>query len=256
MKEHFIRYSFMFLLFALICSLPSAAGAQADEEPKVLTPLTDFGELGAADLETNYYGLVVDWTRRLPLSNNLQLEVVYLDPRLVLASDVMAGTVSEETLDDYVAEQAADYAAGTPFIIKLSHDSNIDRLNLADWKVTLKNDRGEEFVLTDYQGSEPQLRTSYSRGNFYQVDYTASFPTAGYQFLDSSTKWMKLVFESGRNVFEATWDFQPQVAAQESQAFQTTMKILISAVTAGLAVALLVTRPKAGILNEWSQANK
>ena len=209
MKEHFIRYSFMFLLFALICSLPSAAGAQADEEPKVLTPLTDFGELGAADLETNYYGLVVDWTRRLPLSNNLQLEVVYLDPRLVLASDVMAGTVSEETLDDYVAEQAADYAAGTPFIIKLSHDSNIDRLNLADWKVTLKNDRGEEFVLTDYQGSEPQLRTSYSRGNFYQVDYTPAshcgLPVPGFTRMRS---WSLRVDAR----FEATWDFQPMAA--------------------------------------------
>lgn len=251
MNTHFVRIGVMITFLALVCSL-----GLASEEPQVLTPLTDFGEIGTEDLATNYYGLVVDWTRRLPLNNNLQLEVVYLDPRLVLASEVMAGTVSEETLADFVAEQAAAYAVGTPFIIKLSHDSNTERLNLADWKITLKNDRGEEYILTDYQGSAPQLKTSYSRGNFYQVDYNASFPTAGYQFLDSAANWMKLVFDNGRNVYEVTWDFQPQVAVQESEIFQTTMKILITVLTAGLALALLLTRPKASILNEWNQANK
>mgnify|MGYP007112208150 CR=1 FL=1 len=256
MNTHFVKFSVIILFFALLCSPMSARVEASETEPEALTPLTDFGELRAEDMEANYYGLVVDWTRRLSLNNNLQVEVLYLDPRLVLASEVLAGTVAEDTFDDYVAEQAAAYAASTPFIIKLSHDTNIDRLNLGDWKVTLANDQGEEQVLTDYQGSEPQLRTSYSRGNFYQVDYDVSFPTSGYQFLDSSTKWMKLSFDNGRNVYEITWDFQPQVSAQQSNVFETVMKILITSVTVLLALGLIVTRPKVSVLNEWSRADR
>lgn len=256
MNTHFVRTAVILLFCGLLCSSMMARVEASDNEVEVLTPLTDFGTLGVEDLETNYYGLVVEWTKKSSLDSNLQVEVCYIDPRLALASDVLNGNASEESLDQYVQELAAIYASRTPFTIKLSHNTDVSRLNLEDWKVTLANDKGEKHVLNDMTGGQPELRTSYSRGNFHQADYDVSFSTSGYQFLDSTTKWMKLSFSRGSNLYEIVWDFQAQASALESNVFETTMKVLISAVTILLLVGLTVTRPKVSALDEDFRAHQ
>ena len=136
-------------LLGMILILLLALGSvlHAAEEEEKLTPLTNFAELGVEDLDRNYYALVVEWTQKGVLSNVVQVEVCYVDPRIAVALGVMNGEVNAENLAEFVEELALQYAQETPFVIKLSHDSNRDLLNLRDWTVTLKNNAGDEFEI-------------------------------------------------------------------------------------------------------------
>lgn len=253
-----VRYvSAVIVLFCvLLVSSNSAVAEAVDNEPSALTPLTDFGQLGVEDLETNYYALIVEWTQKSSLDSNVYVEICYIDPRLALATDVLAGKVNEDTLEEHKQKLAKIYASHTPFKIKLSHDADAKRLDLREWEVTLTNDKGDKCVLTDVTGGNPELKASYSRGNFYQADYDVSFLTSGEQFLDSNTKWMSLSFSKGDNHYEITWDFQAQASALDMNVFETTIKILISLSTVFLCIALIVTRPRVSILNERFRTNQ
>ncbi len=254
-----VRYvSAVIVLFCVLLISSNSAVVQAvdDNEPRTLTPLTNFGQLGVEDLETNYYALIVEWTQKSSLDSNVYVEVCYIDPRLALATDVLAGKVDEGTLEEHIQQLADIYASHTPFKIKLSHDTDAKRLDLREWEVTLTNDKGDKYVLTDVTGGNPELKASYSRGNFYQADYDVSFLTSGEQFLDSNTKWMSLSFSKGDNHYEITWDFQAQASALEMNVFETTIKILISLLTVLLCIALIATRPKVSILNERFRTNQ
>lgn len=241
------------MILILLLALGSVLHAAEKEEK--LTPLTNFAELGVEDLDRNYYALVVEWTQKGVLSNDVQVEVCYVDPRMAVALGVMNGEVNAENLAEFVEELALQYAQETPFVIKLSHDSNRDLLNLRDWTVTLKNNAGDEFEIGKIIGGQPELRTSYSRGNYYQASYEVAFPTAGYQFLSSSTKWMKIEFSRGGSRYELMWDFQAQVKEEDSNHFVAVVKVSFAVLPVLLGVGLLMTRPKRHILVDGFSAN-
>ena len=241
-------------LLGMILILLLALGSvlHAAEEEEKLTPLTNFAELGVEDLDRNYYALVVEWTQKGVLSNDVQVEVCYVDPRMAVALGVMNGEVNAENLAEFVEELALQYAQETPFVIKLSHDSNRDLLNLRDWTVTLKNNAGDEFEIGRSSG-QPELRTSYSRGNYYQASYGLLFH-GGYN-LSSSTKWMKIEFSRGGSRYELMWDFQAQVKEEDSNHFVAVGQVSFAVLPVLLGVGLLMTRPKRHILVDGFSAN-
>lgn len=230
---------------ALIMSMCGAAEAdETPEIPEIPVPTTDISRLGPEDLETNYYGLIVEWTQKASLSDNVSVEACYLDPKLALASAVVDGEVGEHNLGDYTEQLRESYASRTPFRVRLSHGSDTQKLDISAWNITVKNDKGIEFGLADVSGGEPELRTSYSRGTYYQAEYNVAFATSGEQFITPDIRWMSVILSKDGVDHELKWDFSEGVVVEESFVFEKTVK----GVTVGLLVlvclALIVTRPR------------
>ncbi|MEA4882733.1 MAG: hypothetical protein VB144_03545 [Clostridia bacterium] len=227
---------------ALIMSMCGVA--VADDAPEIPIPTTDISRLGPEDLETNYYGLIVEWTQKASLADNVSVEVCYVDPKLALASAVVEGEVSEDNLREYTALLEESYAVQTPFRIRLSHGSDTQKLDISAWDLTVRNDKGAEFGLVDVSGGEPELRTSYSRGTYYQAEYNAAFSTSGEQFITSDTEWISVAFSKDGVNHELKWDFSSGVAAEESYVFENAVKSVTVGLLVLVCLALIVTRPR------------
>ncbi len=227
---------------ALIMSVCGVAAA--DDAPEIPIPTTDISRLGPEDLETNYYGLIVEWTQKAPLDDNISAEVCYVDPKLALASAVVDGEVSEDNLQEYTALLEESYAAKTPFRVRLSHGSDTQKLDISAWDLVIKNDKGVQFEPVDVSGGEPELRTSYSRGTYYQAEYNVAFATSGKQFITSDTRWISVILSKDGVSHELKWDFSSGVAMEESYAFENAVKGVSVGLLMLLCLALIVTRPR------------
>jgi len=216
----------------------------ADDVPEIPVPTTDISRLSPEDLETNYYGLIVEWTQKASLDDNVSAEVCYMDPKLALASAVVEGEVSEDNLQEYTALLEESYAAKTPFRVRLSHGSDTQKLDINSWDLTVRNDKGVQFELVDVSVGEPELRTSYSRGTYYQAEYNVTFATSGEQFVTSDTRWISVILSKGSVSHELKWDFSSGVAVKESFAFENAVKGVTVAMLVLLSLALIVTRPR------------
>lgn len=227
---------------ALIMS--SCGVAVADDIPETLVPTSDVSALGPEDLETNYYGLIVEWTQKAALPDNISVEVCYVDPKLALASAVVDGEASEDNLSEYLELLEESYAAQIPFRVRLSHDSDTQVLDISAWDLTVKNDKGAELRPVDISGGEPELRTSYSRGNYYQAEYNVAFDASGSQFVTADTKWIAMVFSKDGVDHEIKWDFSSSVAVEESHVFENAVKIVSVGLLILVCAALIATKPR------------
>lgn len=227
---------------ALIMS--SCGVAVADDIPVTLVPTSDVSALGPEDLETNYYGLIVEWTQKAALPDNISVEVCYVDPKLALASAVVDGEASEDNLSEYLELLEESYAAQIPFRVRLSHDSDTQVLDISAWDLTVKNDKGAELRPVDISGGEPELRTSYSRGNYYQAEYNVAFDASGSQFVTADTKWIAMVFSKDGVDHEIKWDFSSSVAVEESHVFENAVKIVSVGLLILVCAALIATKPR------------
>jgi len=240
--KNIIRLIF-FLLILLIVTI-----VYANEVNDIIKPTVNIKNLKYEELiSNNYYSFLNEFTKKIQLRGVTYLEAIYIDPKLQLLKYQNEKEIDRESFEHYKKQLTELYSEKIPFIVKMQNSAKQENLQLDINNIYIKTDTVNKIKPLELCGNDPEYKLSFSKGSFWEKEYTVFFPSnvnGRDRVIDTNTKFVELVLNNNAKEYRVRWKFIETKSIMNKVDFYILIKISLIVFILFISIILVITRPR------------